>query len=211
MRELHQLQQMQDEAKESCMVFFRQLHSFLKVLSNNDLKGTRINGGFEWAFATLFKQDVHTFTRTMLLNLDQLEKHLSEEEFKELESFSAFKHMESIRESIQERAKHERENDRRVNDRTMQSKEGKVALSKELNAGLIVTECNIRPINDQVPFAEVQLIAQHSVLANEQHHSVQSEPIYDTHLLDKVDRNTTPDSTTMCHRGREIDQNAEKC
>nr|GEY21669.1 integrase, catalytic region, zinc finger, CCHC-type, peptidase aspartic, catalytic [Tanacetum cinerariifolium] len=53
--------------------------------------GTRIEGGFEQAFATLFEQDVQTFTRTMLLNLEQLEKHLSKEEFQELESFSAFR------------------------------------------------------------------------------------------------------------------------
>ncbi|GJV67022.1 hypothetical protein Tco_1482531 [Tanacetum coccineum] len=69
----------------------------------------------------------------------------------------------------------------------------------------------IRPVNDQVPLVEVQLTVQHDTLANEQQHSVQSEPIYDTHLLEKVDRNTIPDSTNMCHRGGEIEQNAEKC
>ncbi|GJX58814.1 hypothetical protein Tco_0290204 [Tanacetum coccineum] len=71
-------------------------------------------------------------------------------------------------------------------------------------------DADIRP-NDQVPFADVQLTAQHNVLANEQQHFVQSEPIYDTHLLEKVDRNTIPDSTNMCHRGGEIEQNAKKC
>ncbi|GJY93638.1 hypothetical protein Tco_0509420 [Tanacetum coccineum] len=163
-RELHQLQQMQDKAKESCMVFFRLLHSHLK------------------------------FFQTMAS--------------KELES--------------------------RVNEIQMQSKEGNVDSRKALDAGLVVTECSgtksekqvirsssgnyithavdadIRPVNDQVPFAKVQLTAQHNVLANEQQHSVQSETIYDTHLLEKVDRNTTPDSTNMCHMGGEIDQNAEK-
>ncbi|GJU83872.1 hypothetical protein Tco_1291418 [Tanacetum coccineum] len=138
----------------------------------------------------------------MLLNLDQLEKHLAKEEFQELESFNAFRHMESLKESILERAKHKREYDKRVNDRTMQSKEGKFDSSKALNASLVVIECSgtesdkqdtsiksgndithvmdpdIRQ-NDQVPFAE-------------------------------VDRNATSDSTNMCHRGREIDQNAEK-
>ncbi|GJW31483.1 retrovirus-related pol polyprotein from transposon TNT 1-94 [Tanacetum coccineum] len=98
-RELHQLQQMQDKANERCMASFRLLHSLLKVLSNVDLKGTRIEGGFE-------------------------------------------RHMESLKESIQERANHKREYDRRVNDRTMQSKEGNVVSSKALDAGLIVTECN---------------------------------------------------------------------
>ncbi|GJU32261.1 hypothetical protein Tco_1175850 [Tanacetum coccineum] len=72
-----------------------------------------------------------------------------------------------------------------------------------------VVDADIRPVNDQVPFAEVQLTAQHNVLANEQQHTEQSEPIYDTYLLEKVDSNTTPDSTNMCHRGGEIDQDAE--
>ncbi|GJR19623.1 hypothetical protein Tco_0968150 [Tanacetum coccineum] len=143
-RELYQLQQMQDKAKESCMISFRLLHSHLK------------------------------------------------------------------------------------------SKEGKVDSSTALDAGLVVTESNkteserhvsssrsekdthakdaeINSMNDKQPLAQVQLTVQHDTLANEQQHFVQSEPIYDTHLLEKVDRNTIPDSTNMCHRGGEIEQNAEKC
>ncbi|GJS20372.1 hypothetical protein Tco_0449004 [Tanacetum coccineum] len=71
-------------------------------------------------------------------------------------------------------------------------------------------DADIRLVNDQVPFAEVQLTTQHNVLANEQQHTEQSEPIYDTYLLGKVNSNTTPDSTNMCHRGGEIDQDAEQ-
>ncbi|GJW73405.1 reverse transcriptase domain-containing protein [Tanacetum coccineum] len=66
-------------------------------------------------------------------------------------------------------------------------------------------DVDIKPVNDNEPMAEVQLTAQHNVLANEQQHSMQSKPIYDTHLLEKVDRNTTPDSTNMCHKRGEID------
>ena len=80
-RELHQLQQMQDKAKKSCMAFFRLLHSHLQAISNNDLKGTSIEGGFERAFVSLFVQDVQTFRDSMLLNLEQLEKQLDKEEF----------------------------------------------------------------------------------------------------------------------------------
>ncbi|GJU77204.1 hypothetical protein Tco_1274274 [Tanacetum coccineum] len=69
---------------------------------------------------------------------------------------------------------------------------------------------DIRPVNDQVPVAEVQLTAQHNVLANEQQHIKQSEPIYDTYLLEKVDSNTTPGSTNMCHKGGEVDQDAKQ-
>ncbi|GKG54125.1 hypothetical protein Tco_0557648, partial [Tanacetum coccineum] len=50
--------------------------------------------------------------------------------------------MESLRESIQKRANHKREYDRRMNDRMMQLKEGNADLSKALDAGLVVTESN---------------------------------------------------------------------
>ncbi|GJZ29360.1 putative reverse transcriptase domain-containing protein [Tanacetum coccineum] len=116
----------------------------------------------------------------------------------------------------------------------MQTQESKVFLGKALDADLVVMESNrtksrkqdtrstswnyithavdadIRPVNDQVPFTEVQLTAQHNVLAIEQKHTEQSEPIYDTYLLKNVDRNTTPDSTNMCHKGGEIDHDAEQ-
>ncbi|GJX27834.1 hypothetical protein Tco_0235913 [Tanacetum coccineum] len=90
-RELHQLKQMQDNAKESCMVSFQLLHSHLKALSNNDLKGTCIGGGFKRAFVALFDQDVQTFTCSMLQNLDQLEKQLDKKEFQETGSMDAFR------------------------------------------------------------------------------------------------------------------------
>ncbi|GJS83215.1 reverse transcriptase domain-containing protein [Tanacetum coccineum] len=70
-------------------------------------------------------------------------------------------------------------------------------------------DADINSVNDKQPLAEVQLTVQHDTLANEQQHYVQSEPIYDTHMLEKVDRNTIPDSTNICHRGGEIEQNAE--
>ncbi|GJR75629.1 hypothetical protein Tco_0087994 [Tanacetum coccineum] len=274
-RELYQLQQMQHKAKESCMKSFRLLQSHLQVLSYNDLK---INGCLERAFATLFEQDVQTFTGIMLLNLDQLEKQLDKDEFQGDRSMAAFcvinkqfqmfidtqftwdydsqmtekyfaeytgievkqfretllLHMGNVKKSLAERTRHKRQYDRRMNERQMQSRESKVVSSKALDASLVVTECSgtksdehitssssgtyithavdadIRPVNDQVPFAEVQLTAQHNVLANEQQHTDQSKPSYDTYLLEKVDSNTTPDSTNMCHRGGEIDQDAEQ-
>ncbi|GJX99634.1 hypothetical protein Tco_0356653 [Tanacetum coccineum] len=55
--EEQQMQQIQDKAKESCMVSFRKLHSHLKHLSHDNLKGTRIESGFKRAFATLFDSD----------------------------------------------------------------------------------------------------------------------------------------------------------
>ncbi|GJS89487.1 hypothetical protein Tco_0772123 [Tanacetum coccineum] len=93
--EEQQMQQIQDNAKKSCMVSFRQLHSHLKLLSHNDLKGTRIESGFKHAFAILFGQDVETFIGTMFLNVKQLEKQLDKEEFQEIGSMAAFKVLET--------------------------------------------------------------------------------------------------------------------
>ncbi|GJR03453.1 retrovirus-related pol polyprotein from transposon TNT 1-94 [Tanacetum coccineum] len=90
-----QMQQIQGKAKRSCMVSFRQLHSHLKLLSNNNLNGTRTESGFKPAFATLFGQDVKTFIGTMFLNIDQLEKQLDKEEFQENGSMTSFKVLET--------------------------------------------------------------------------------------------------------------------
>ncbi|GKC23863.1 hypothetical protein Tco_1026013 [Tanacetum coccineum] len=143
------------------MISFRLLHSHLKALSNNDLKGTRIEGCFERAFVALFDQDVPTFTGSMLLNLDQLEQQLDKEEFQETGSMDAFRfflaytqievrqfrdiliqHIESVKKSIEERALHTREYVNGVNERKMQSKEGKDDSRETLDAHLVVTESN---------------------------------------------------------------------
>ncbi|GKA93326.1 hypothetical protein Tco_0815312, partial [Tanacetum coccineum] len=118
-------------------------------------------------------------------------------------------HLESVKKSINERAQAIiREITTWVNDRVTQVIEGKVDSSKALDAGLVVTESNeteserhvsssrsgkdthdedavINSVNDKQPLAEVQLTVQHDTLANEQQHFMQSEPIYDTHLLER--------------------------
>ncbi|GKA09441.1 hypothetical protein Tco_0688772 [Tanacetum coccineum] len=84
MRErMHHCNKMQDKAKEKCIESFRLLYSHLKVLS--------IEGGFERACVALFDQDNQTFTESLLLNLDNLEKQLDREEFQETESIGAFR------------------------------------------------------------------------------------------------------------------------
>ncbi|GJW24496.1 hypothetical protein Tco_0038307 [Tanacetum coccineum] len=157
--EEQQMQLMQDKAKESCMVSFRRLHSHIKLLSNNDLKGTRTECGFKRAFATLFGQDVETLIGTMFLNMDQLEKQLDKEEFYDIGSMAAFKyfleyiqleirefrdtliqHMEYVKMSIDKIALHKREYDNMVNEIQMQTTEGKDDTSTTLDASLVDTE-----------------------------------------------------------------------
>ncbi|GKE84193.1 hypothetical protein Tco_1557935, partial [Tanacetum coccineum] len=77
------------------MVSFQRLHSHLKRLLNNDLKGSRTENGFGRAFATLFGQDFETFTGTMFLNMDQLQKQLDNNEFQEIRSMASFKVLET--------------------------------------------------------------------------------------------------------------------
>ncbi|GJW77647.1 hypothetical protein Tco_0139329 [Tanacetum coccineum] len=255
--EEQQMQQIQDKAKESCMVSFRQLHSHLKLLSNNNLNGTRTESGFKRAFATLFGQDIETFTGTMFLNVDQLEKQLDKEEFQEIGSMASFKvletqfqmfiksrmymddeyvvmtrnyflqytqleilefcdtliqHMESVKKSIDERAKHKQEYNSWVNERQMQTTEDKVDSSKALDASLVDTEssgtalkeqdtssrsgndahaddADIRPIYDEEPMAEVQTTAEINIFATGQQHTEQPE----------------------FNNEGEVDQNAEQC
>ncbi|GKC25007.1 integrase, catalytic region, zinc finger, CCHC-type containing protein, partial [Tanacetum coccineum] len=86
---------LEDIGQLECLERPRVLHSNLKLLSNNDLKRTRTECGFKRAFATLFGQDVETFTSTMFLNVDQLEKQLDNGEFQEIGSMTAFKVLET--------------------------------------------------------------------------------------------------------------------
>nr|GEV46226.1 hypothetical protein [Tanacetum cinerariifolium] len=243
-RKLHQLQQMQDNAKESCMTSFQILHSFLQVLSYDESKSKRV---FERAFMTLFGQDNETFTSTMFLYVD-LQNWLDKDEFQKDKSMAAFwvlnnlfqkfidwqylldydsemteklfakytrikvkqfretllLHMGNVKKYVLEKTRHKRQYDKRMKERHMQSRESKVVSSKALDASLVVTECSgtksdehitssssgtsithvvdadIRPVSDQVPSVEVHLTAQYNVIANEKHHTNQSEPSYDT-------------------------------
>ncbi|GKA49588.1 hypothetical protein Tco_0742661, partial [Tanacetum coccineum] len=159
-KDVHAIKYKMSKAKERCMAYFRSLHSHLQVLSKEDLKGTRIEHGFKRAFMSLFGQDVDTFTSTMLLNVDQLQKQLDKDEFQEDGSMAAFwvyfveytgievkhfrdtllQHMGNVKKSVAERTCHQRQYDRRVNKRPMQKQESKIDTGKAMDADLVVTE-----------------------------------------------------------------------
>nr|GEW07664.1 Gag-Pol polyprotein [Tanacetum cinerariifolium] len=180
--EAQQMQQIQDKAKKSCMVSFRQLYSHLKHLSQNDLQGSRTESGFKCAFTTLSGQDTETFTRTMFLNVEQLEKQLDKEDFQEIGSMAAFNvletqfqmfitsrlylndeyHLESVKKSINERVQLKRDYD----SWDTSSRSGNDAHDDG---------ADIRPIYDEEPMAEVQTIAEINVFAIGQQHTKQLE------------------------------------
>ncbi|GKE08339.1 hypothetical protein Tco_1411890 [Tanacetum coccineum] len=90
-----------------------------------------------------------------------------------------------------------------MNDRMMLSKEGKVDSSKALNAGLIITKSNE---------TELETHVSSSRFGNDTHaEDADINSVNDKQSMAEVDRNTTPDSTDMSHRGGEIDHNAKKC
>ncbi|GJR42359.1 hypothetical protein Tco_1310462 [Tanacetum coccineum] len=150
-KDVHAIKYKMSKAKERCMAYFRSLHSHLQVLSKEDLKGTRIEHGFKRAFMSLFGQDVDTFTSTMLLNVDQLQKQIEKDEFQEDGSMAAFwvvkhfrdtllQHMGNVKKSVAERTRHQRQYDRRVNKRQMQMQESKIDTGKAVDADLAITE-----------------------------------------------------------------------
>ncbi|GJV30282.1 hypothetical protein Tco_1386730 [Tanacetum coccineum] len=106
--------------------------------------------------------------------------------------------MSSVKKSIAKRALHKKEYDSRVNERQMQTLEGKVDMGKALDASLVVTkssgtesgkqdtssrsgndtvvdDANIIPAYDEEPMVEVQSTAEHNVSANAQQHVEQPE------------------------------------
>ncbi|GKC94619.1 hypothetical protein Tco_1160061, partial [Tanacetum coccineum] len=178
-REMHQLQQMQDKAKESCTISLRLLHSHLKALLNNNLKELPSredsNGSYD--------------TQERAKHKREYDKMMQSKEGK-VESSKALDAGLVVTES------NETESERHVSS----SRSGKDTHAED---------ADINSVNDKQPMDEVQLFAEHNIRANEQQHSEQSESVYDTYVLEKVYRNTIPKSTDMSHRGGEIDQNAD--
>ncbi|GJU94745.1 hypothetical protein Tco_1319501 [Tanacetum coccineum] len=201
-KDVHAIKYKMSKAKERCMAYFRSLHSHLQVLSKGDSKGTRIEHGFKREFMSLFGQDVDTFTRTMLLNVDQLQKQLDKDEFQEDGSMTAFwvvnnqfqkfidskftldcdsqmtdtyfveytrievkyfrdtllQHMGNVKKSVAERTRHQRQYERRVNKRQMQTTDSTVQDDNSRSGNdTDADDADIRPIYDEETMAEVGL------------------------------------------------------
>ncbi|GJY99104.1 hypothetical protein Tco_0516534 [Tanacetum coccineum] len=67
-------------------------------------------------------------------------------------------------------------------------------------------DTNIRPSYDTEPMTEVPYTAEYNVFAVETQHTDQPENTNDTSLMEKVDRNTTSDSSYMCNNEFKDDQ-----
>ncbi|GJR41661.1 hypothetical protein Tco_1309764 [Tanacetum coccineum] len=229
-RELQLTQRLVKQRHSYCMAWFEQLETHLHDLYLNS--SSHAIDAFKLAFHLFFGEEHQSFRLNMFYNIDQLRLQLERENLLEVnprtlsQKAVGSEFNNALSKSVNETQLQQHES--LVTEYTIL--EANLSMDvKSLHADLVVMEskgteygkhdtssslgtyithavdADIRPVNDQVPFAEVQLTAQHNVLANEQQHTEQSEPIYDTYLLEKVDSNTTPDSINMCHRGGEID------
>ncbi|GJS81409.1 ribonuclease H-like domain-containing protein [Tanacetum coccineum] len=191
----------EDKAQESCMVSFRLLHSHLKLLSNNDLKGTRTESGFKHAFATLFGQDLNftgTITETQFQMFIKSQIYLDDEYVVMTRNYflqytqlaipkfcdTLMQHLESVKKSIDERPRSQR---RSMTIGGTKSKEHDTSSRSGNDAH--ADDADIRPIYDEEPMAEVQTTAEINVLATGQQHTEQPE----------------------FNNEGEVDQNAEQC
>nr|GFA28910.1 hypothetical protein [Tanacetum cinerariifolium] len=112
------------------------------------------------------------------------------------------KHMGNVKKSVFERARHQRQYDRRVNKRLMQTQESTIDMGKAVHADLAVTESSgtesevqvdnsrsvndtdaddafIKPIYDEEPMVKVQLTAECNIFAIGQQHTEQPKIIND--------------------------------
>nr|GFA27880.1 hypothetical protein [Tanacetum cinerariifolium] len=195
------------KAKARCMTYFRSLNSHLQFLSKEDLKGTRIEHGFKRAFMSLFDQDADTFTSTMLLNVDHLQKQLDKAEFQEDGSMTAFwgvynQFQKFIDSQVTLDYDSQMTEKYFVEYTGIETQESTIDMGKAVHADLVVTESNgtestvqvdnsrsgndtdaddavIRPIYDEEPMAKVQLTAECNIFAIGQQHTEQPEIIND--------------------------------
>ncbi|GKD36361.1 hypothetical protein Tco_1251870 [Tanacetum coccineum] len=69
-----------------------------------------------------------------------------------------------------------------------------------------VDDTYITPSYDTKPMAEVPYTAEYNIFAVETQHTDQPKNMNDTSLMEKVDSNTTPDSSDICNNAIEADQ-----
>ncbi|GJU32080.1 hypothetical protein Tco_1175669 [Tanacetum coccineum] len=138
----------EDKAQEHCMISFRLLHLHLKLLSNNDLKGTRTEYGFKHAFATLFGQDLETFTGTMVN-----ERHMQTTD----EKVNSSKALDASLVDTESNGTESEEQD----------------TSSRSRNDAHADDADIRPLYDEEPMTEVQKTVEINVFATGQQHTEQ--------------------------------------
>ncbi|GJX85322.1 hypothetical protein Tco_0336096 [Tanacetum coccineum] len=177
--EMQRFQKKASIMKGSCINGLRALKSNFMCLSWKYVPGVTASE-FERAFSRIFGEDVDTFTKMFSQNMDTLETKLTKETLHESNCQTAFRVLKTPFEKI--------------------------------FTSMLIKSSNlddIRPSYDTEPMAEVPYTAEYNVFVVETQHSEQPENMNDTSLMEKVDSNTTPNSSDMCNDEFEDDQNAD--
>nr|GEV77090.1 hypothetical protein [Tanacetum cinerariifolium] len=157
---------------------------------------------FKRAFMSLFGQDADTFTSTMLLNVDRLQKQLNKDEFQEDGSMAAFRVTSTLLNTLESRLNTSEihYSNTWVMSRSPLLKEH-VIKDSMIEGGIeseVQDDCSrsgndtdadgadIRPIYDEEPMAEVQLTAECNIFTIGQRHTEQPEIINEEHSVAKL-------------------------
>ncbi|GJY60493.1 hypothetical protein Tco_0461150 [Tanacetum coccineum] len=126
-------------------------------------------------FMSLFGQDVDTFTSTMLLNVDQLQKQLDKDKFQEDGSMTAFWVTDAGRKRVRLIRVKTLDVDlvltRSIRTRINSVQDDNSRSGNDTDAD----DADIKPIYDEEPMAEVQLTAECNIFAIGQQHTEQPE------------------------------------
>ncbi|GJX63035.1 hypothetical protein Tco_0295935 [Tanacetum coccineum] len=227
-REMQLTQRLVKQRHSHCMAWFEQLETHLRDLYLNS--SPHAVDAFKPAFHSFFGEEHQTFRLKMFRNLDQLRLQLEKENLLELDT-SQKKNLHYST-SVNENSNYKQHG---VFGQSSKKLEVNLITDVKENwlSGRLFRKASLGLSHDKhdtsrsclrtyfshcggcsyqtskmtkMRFAEVKCLLNLMFLAIVTTSYEQSEPIYDTYLLEKVDSNTTPDSANMCHRGGEIDQ-----
>ncbi|GJS11648.1 hypothetical protein Tco_0368444 [Tanacetum coccineum] len=194
-------------------------------LSNSNSNALEITQDFK-AYTNM---EAQTFKETIIQNMDSIEQCIVERARHEQELQNRLKRLNERKLQIQEcKVQEVKASDASSGDKDssgiVSDKGNDQSLENHSNtfgdkSSRSRNECNdkstsgddtdIRPSYDTEPMVEVPYTAEYNVFAVETQHSEQPENMNDTSLMEKVDSNTTPDSSDMCNNEFKDDQNAD--
>ncbi|GJV57846.1 hypothetical protein Tco_1458851 [Tanacetum coccineum] len=223
-KDVHAIKYKMSKSKERCMAYFDLFIHTSSFFQTRSLKRHSHRTWIKRAFMSLFGQDVDTFTRTMLLNVDQLQKQLDKDEFQEDGSMTAFWVTHALFNTLESRFNtseihysntwvmlkksmlkdtssrpYERRDRLKVQDDSSRS-------GNDTDAD----DADIRPIYDEEPMAEVQLTAECNIFAIGQQHTEQPEIIIEGRV-DHTDDGSKPKPRSTNNSIRSLHVSKSSC
>ncbi|GJY24889.1 hypothetical protein Tco_0399615 [Tanacetum coccineum] len=204
-KDVHAIKYKMTKAKERCMAYFRSLHSHFRVLSKDCLKGTPSNMDQTDSWSNLLFQKFIDSKFTLDYDIQMTDTYFVEYTGLEVQHFrdTLLQHLSNVKKSVVERTCHQRQYERRVNKRQMQTQEMQDDSSR-LGNDTDADDADIRPIYDEELMAEVQLTVECNIFAIGQQHTEQPEIIVEgrvdqypetcqvkSHMLDSSPDNQT--------------------